>query len=338
MSEQQDNPLGLPESDGGGSLLDAFIEAGAIEGFEDEAPVAEAQEGAEAGEDAEITDEQDVDAETEVEAQTEEGDEEDGDYVEFDGDDGETNRVPVSEMLQAYQQLKELGPDVSHIRSQVMEQAQQQVSERIQSLDTTINEAAQAYALINELVPNLEEPSEEYLNSSSPHYNPDYYRQQKQLIAAVGEQVGAAKERLQGLVEARKKEDERAREQDINNHWMALTQSDPSWSKLDQKAAVKRLNDLREGIASTYGLSREEVGGIYHNSFIRMAQDALAYRKANSKPIEPKQKSAPRLVKAGSTRKSTRSADSKRRQTANANLAKHGKVTDLEGVWGEFLD
>jgi|GEM_PF-2404298 len=338
MSEQQDNPLGLPESDGGGSLLDAFIEAGAIEGFEDEAPAVQAQDGAEADETTEVTDEQDEAAETEVEAQTEEGDEEDGDYIEFDGEDGEPNRVPISEALKAYQELKELGPDVSQIRSQVIEQAQQQVSERIQSLDTTINEAAQAYALINELVPNLEEPSEEYLNPSSPYYNPDYYRQQKQLIAQVGDQVKTAKERLQGLVEAREKQTAAQREMDMNKHWTALTQSDATWAKLDQKAATKRLNDLREGIASTYGLSREEVGGIYHNSFIRMAQDALAYRKAQSKPIQPKEKSAPRLVKAGSKRKSTGTADSKRRQTANANLAKHGKVTDLEGVWGEFLE
>lgn len=337
MSDQAQEMLAGTEEDPAESLLDAFIATGDLDGLVDDESEAQAAQGAEADPTDDETDDED-DTEVEAKASDDDADEDEGEFIEFETEDGEKSRVSVEEALQAYNQLKELGPDVSQIRHQAFEQASQQVTQRVQQLDQHILQAAETFALINELVPNLEEPSDAYIDPNSEHFNPAYYRQQKEAIANVREMVDGAKGKLKELQEARQKEAATQREMDANKHWAMLLDADPSWKNLSGDQAVKRLNDLRGGVQQTYGLPAEVVNGIYDNGFIRMAQDALAYRKAASKPLEAKPKQPARLVKTGSKRKAADSQATNRKRAANKQLRQTGKVTDLEGVWGEFLD
>jgi exonuclease VII small subunit len=233
--------------------------------------------------------------------------------------------------------LKELGPDVSQIRHQAFEQAAQQINERVQKLDSNILQAAETFALIQQLVPNIEEPSDLYIDPQSQYFNPEYYKQQKEAIANVRQMMDDAKGKLQVLYESRQKETAVQRQMDAQKHWAMLLDADPTWKSLSEPQAVKRLDDLRSGVQQTYGLPAEVINGIYDNGFIRMAQDALAYRKASAKPLEAKAKQPARLVKTGSKRKAADSEASARKRAANKALKQTGKVTNLEDVWGDFI-
>lgn len=331
MSDQAQGMLGGTETSSE-DLLSAFIAEGDLNGLVDDQPEAQAAQGAEAEPDDDVTDET-GEQETEAKASEDDADEEDGEFIEFETEDGQSSRVSVAEALQAYNQMKELGPDVSAIRHQAFEQASQQVSQRVQQLDQTIQQAAETYALISQLVPNIQDPDDDMI-----YRDPDYYYQQKQAVASVRSMMDDAKGKLQEMVQARQKEQSLQREMDANKHWAMLLDADPTWKSLSQEQAAKRLDDLRSGVMQSYGLPAEVVGGIYDNGFIRMAQDALAYRKAAAKPLEAKPKQPPRVVKTGSKRKTGNTQLSVRRQKANEQLRKTGRVSDLEGAWGEFLD
>lgn len=335
MSESNEGLLAGTESDDG-NLLDAFLaegdldDAGLVEAAPE--PAQEAQEGSEdTATEAKDEDDTELDAEG---ADKAEAAEDEGDYLEFETEDGETQRVSAEEALAAHQQLKEFGSNVDQIRNQVIEQAAGQVKSRMTELDTTINEAAQAYGLLRELIPNVQDPDPVLLDQNSPYYNPQAFREQQAAVEQVRQVMGEAEGGLQKAVEARQKQAEADRQSDMTVHWTKLVSADPSWGKGD---AAKRLDTLRQDVAGQYGLSAEEVAGIYHNGFIRMAEDAVKYRQAQSKQLTPKAKQPPRLVRAAGKRKAA-DGMSARRAKANQQLKKTGQVSDLEGAWGEFLE
>jgi hypothetical protein len=331
--------LGLPEADSGGDLLDAFMDAG---DFADadylEQPTEAPKEAAQAAEDADTPETDDKDAEdTEIEAkdadEAAEADE-DGDFVEFDTEDGTTERVSVSELLEAHQNYKQLGSDSEQIRSQIAEAYQAELAPVKQAYDTQVNQLAETYALLQELMPNVEQPSTDMLDERSQYYNPQAYRQQLDAYERVNGVMGEAREKIQAAREAHQKLQAEQRTTQAQKDWQALLSADKTWGEGDP---AKRLGELRSHVAQSYGIDPQIVESITNPGFIRMAEDAKAYRAAKSKTIKPKSKTAPRLVKGGTARKSANPKNARSKKAAQQ-LAKTGRVTDLEGTWGEFLD
>ncbi len=331
--------LGLPEADGGSDILSAFEDAGDFADAEWlEQPTEAPNEAAQAAEDADTPETDDEDAEdTELEAtdadEAAEADE-DGDFVEYDTEDGTTERVSVSELLEAHQNFKQLGSDSEQIRSQIAEAYQAELAPVKQAYDSQVNQLAETYALLQELMPNVEPPSTDMLDERSQYYNPQAYRQQLDAYERVNGVMGSAREKIQKAREEHTQLQEQQRTQQAQKDWQALVSADGTWAKGDPAA---RLNDLRGHVAKAYGIDPQIVESITNPGFIRMAEDAKAYRAAKSKTIKPKSKTAPRLVKGGTARKSA-NPKSARSKKAAQQLAKTGTVTDLEGTWGEFLD
>lgn len=342
MSGENQTGLGLPEQDTGGDLLDAFMQTG---DFADadylEQPEDTPNEAAEAATDVDTPETDDDETEdTEIEAadadDAAEADD-DGDYVEFDTDDGTTERVSVSELLEAHAQFKQLGSDSEQIRSQIAQQAQAELQPVMQAYDAQVNQLAETYALLNELMPNVEPPSTEMLDERSQYYNPQAYRAQLDAYERVTGVMGDARERIQRAQQEHQQMQAQQAQQQAQKDWQALVSADKTWGEGKPEAIQKRLNDLRSHAATAYGIDPQIIANITNPGFIRMAEDAKAYREAKSTKIKPKAKSAPRLVKGGTARKSA-PAKSARAKKAAQQLAKTGRVTDLEGTWGEFLD
>lgn len=331
--------LGLPEAEGG-DLLDAFMDAG---DFADadylEQPEEAPREAAEAATDADTLEtDEDADETKEIEAKDAEDAEadEDGDFVEFDNDDGTTERVSVSELLEAHAQFKQLGSDSEQIRSQIAMQAQAELAPVREAYDLQVNQLAETYALLSELMPNVEPPSTEMLDERSQYYNPQAYRAQLDAYERVTGVMGDARERIQRAQQEHQIVLQQQAQQQAQRDWQALVSADKTWSEGKPEAIQKRLEDIRAHSASAYGIDPQIIATITNPGFIRMAEDAKAYREAKSTRIKPKAKSAPRLVKGGAGRKSA-NAQSARAKKAAQQLAKTGRVTDLEGTWGEFL-
>lgn len=331
--------LGLPEAEGG-DLLDAFMDAG---DFADadylEQPEEAPREAAEAATDADTLEtDEDADETKEIEAKDAEDAEadEDGDFVEFDNDDGATERVSVQELLDAHAQFKQLGSDSEQIRSQIAMQAQAELAPVREAYDLQVNQLAETYALLSELMPNVEPPSTEMLDERSQYYNPQAYRAQLDAYERVTGVMGDARERIQRAQQEHQIVLQQQAQQQAQRDWQALVSADKTWSEGKPEAIQKRLEDIRAHSASAYGIDPQIIATITNPGFIRMAEDAKAYREAKSTRIKPKAKSAPRLVKGGAGRKSA-NAQSARAKKAAQQLAKTGRVTDLEGTWGEFL-
>ncbi len=330
--------LALPEAESG-DLLSAFMDAG---DFADadylEQPEEAPKEAAEAATDADEPEtEDDATEETEIEAKDADEDaeaEDEGDFVEFDTEDGTTERVSVSELLEAHAQFKQLGSDSEQIRSQIAEQALAEIQPVKEAYNNQVNELAQTYAMLQELMPNVEQPSMEMLDERSQYYNPQAYRDQLAAYERVQEVMGDARGRITQAQEQHQKLLADQQKQQAEKHWQALVSADKTWAEGDP---AKRLGELRSHVSSAYGIAPEVVANITEPGFIRMAEDAKAYRAAKSKTIKPKAKTAPRLVKGGTARKSA-NPKSARVKKAAQQLAKTGRVTDLEGTWGEFLD
>lgn len=331
--------LALPESDtSGGDLLDAFIDTG---DFADadylELPEEAPKEAAQAATDADTPEtDEDADENEEIEAKDAEDAEadDDGDYVEFDTEDGTTERVSVSELLEAHAQFKQLGSDSEQIRSQIAEAYQAELAPVKEAYDAQVNQLAETYALLTELMPNVEPPSTEMLDERSQYYNPQAYRQQLDAYERVNGVMGNAREKIQKAREEHQQLQDQQRTVQAQKDWQALVSADKTWTEGDP---AKRLGELRSHVAKAYGIDPQIVESITNPGFIRMAEDAKAYRAAKSKTIKPKAKTAPRLVKGGTARK-TANAKTARQKAADAQLKKTGKVTDLEAVWGSFLD
>lgn len=333
--------LALPESDtSGGDLLDAFIDTG---DFNDadylELPEEAPKEAAQAATDADTPEtDEDADENEEIEAKddADEGDQadDDGDYVEFDTEDGTTERVSVSELLEAHAQFKQLGSDSEQIRSQIAEAYQAELAPVKEAYDTQVNQVAEIYGLLSELLPNVEQPSTEMLDDRSQYYNPAEYRRQLDAFERVNGVMGQAREKIQKAREEYQELQANQYKQRAQKAYQELVAADKTWAEGN---SAQRLEDLRGYVSSTYGIPREEVDSVVSSGFVRMAEDAKAYRAAKSKTIKPKAKTAPRLVKGGTARK-TANAKTARQKAADAQLKKTGKVTDLEAVWGSFLD
>jgi hypothetical protein len=120
----------------------------------------------------------------------------------------------------------------------------------------------------------------------------------------------------------------------MEKEWLALTAADPTWKEGN---AEQRLTDLRSGVASQYGVPAQDLAGIYHNGFIRMAQDALAFRKAQGTKM-PSGKKAPARVVRGGKGKGAATPNSGAKAKADAALKKTGEVLDPVITWGEYLD
>ena len=319
------------------SLLDAFIETGDFDDAEylqsDEAP----NEAAEAATDV---DQPETDGEETEETETEATDAKDadaddeGDFVEIDNEDGTTERLSVSDLLAAYNTTKEIGTDANQIRQQIAEAATAQIQERTAALDTQISQVLELYGTLFQLTPEMSEPSQELLNENSQYYNPAAYREQMQAYQNVTQIMDGAKEKMQELNEQYQYEAIHRQNLQAQKDWAALTAVDSSWLKGDSE---KRLETLRASSSEAYGIEPQLIGGITNPGFIRMAEDAKAYREAKAKGIKPKAKTVPRLVKGGAGSGKAKTGNSAKKAKANAHLQKTGEVADLEAVWGDFL-
>jgi len=322
----------LEGDDKGGGLLDAFLAAS------DEADkVFEADQTEGAAEAQEPEEEVEAEAEASEEAEgAEEGAEESeaDDYVELTDDEGNTSRVSLNELVEAHRKLQGIGSSESQIRQEITEAAARQVQDRMQRLDETVGQALQSFQLVQQLVPRVKEPDPVMLDRNSPYYNPQAYREQAEAVRQVKEIMGQAEGQLKETLEKRQAAAREQAQMDMDRHWISLQKADESWTKGDP---VKRLTGLRNEVTNLYGFKPEEIAAIYDHRFVLMVQDALSYRKAQKTALKAQPKAAPKLVRAASA-KGTKSPQSKRKAQANAALRKTGRVTDLEAVWGEFLD
>ena len=322
----------MAEGEEKGGLLDAFL-ASADETERESAELeAPETEGALEAQDTEEVEGEAVEAEDDE--ATEEGADVEGDYVELTNEDGETERVPLDDLIEARKQLNELGSNVSQIRQQITQAAAKQVQERTQRLDQTIQYAEQVYEFVSQLMPKISEPDQSMLDQYSPNYNPQAYREQAEAVRQVREIMQQAQGGMQQAQQRRQAAVQERQSLEMDQHWVALQNADATWKAGDPG---KRLTALRTQAASLYGFSPDEIGGIYDHRFVLMAQDALAFRKAQKTTMQAKPKGAAKLVRASAQGKATTSSASKRTAQARQTLKKTGEARDLEGVWGKFI-
>jgi len=319
------------------SLLSAFESAGDLDGLftpDEEAP----KEPAEAVQDAETPDTGDDETEeTEVEAKEDDADEaesdeadDDGDFIEFELEDGTSERVSVAEALASHQQLQQLGAESEQIRAQIADAAQAEITQVKEAYNNQVQQVAQAWGVLNELMPNVQMPDQSLITT-----DPHQYAAQLRNYELVQERYGAAREKIQEAQQAYQQQQQEEWSRQANSNWQKLVSLDKSWA---EGKPAERLETLRSSIAGTYGIERTVIDQITEPGFIRMAEDAAAYRAAKGKKVEAKAKTAPKLVKGGKAGRSTANPMAARKAKANAALKKTGEALDLEAVWGSHLD
>ena len=326
------------ENDGGQGLLDAFLASAEESAANPDTGLPEDEDGEDESANEAQPSEGETDETEEVEgAEKDEGADEDGEFVEFDGEDGEKVRVSLEEIIDGYKQSQQFGSNVNQIRHQVTEAAQAVVRERVQKLDKTLDGAIQAYNLVQRLVPQIQEPDPAiYLNPNSPQYDPEGYAARIEGIKKVKAILAEAEGGLKTALESRRGQADEEMKLNADRHWVALQNADPSWKKGD---AGKRLSDMRTQVGSLYGFSPQELQTIIDHRFVLMAQDALAFKKAQKTTIQPKPKGSAKVIRGTGNRTGadTGSKDAKRRQQARAEVKKTGRTSDLEAFWGEHL-
>ena len=313
-------------------LLNAFISAGDLDGLglEEEAPT-EPQQAAEDADQLTEEDPEGEDTETKAEGADEAAGEEEGDFVEWETEEGETARVSVEDLMQAYNQQQQLGPDAEAIRTRIATEAMEQIAPIQQSYQQQVGEVIQLYQQLNSLMPDLSEPDISLLRT-----NPRQYAEQMEAYKEVSAIMGGAREKMVELQQQSQEAAEKARALQVQKDWATLVSLDPTWNQGDNS---KRLNDLRTHIVSTYNIPAEIVGTITDPGFIRMAEDAAAYKQATSTKLKAKPKSAPKLIKGKVAGKSAVDPTKTARKKADEFLRKTGKAgDDLESQWGQFLD
>ena len=313
-------------------LLDAFIATGDLDGLglEEEAPT-EPQQAAEDADQPETDDDETEEAEVEAKDADEGEGEDEGDFVEWETGDGETERVSVDQLMQAYQQQQQLGPDAEAIRTRIASEAMEQIAPIQQSYQQQVGEVMQLYATLDSLMPGLSEPDTQLLRT-----NPRDYAEQMEAYREVSGIMEGARSKIQELQQQSQQAAAQAQHLQAQKDWASLTSLDPTWLEGSPEA---RLNELRGHIVNQYNIPAEVVGTITDPGFIRMAEDAKAYRTATSKKLTAKSKTAPKLIKGKVAGKSTQNPKSKARKTADDHLRKTGKAgSDLESQWGQFLD
>lgn len=318
-------------------LLSAFAGTGDLDGML--LPEQEAPEGqAEAVQDAETPETGDDETEeTEVEAKEEEADEaeseeaeDEGDFIEFELDDGTSERVSVAEALASHQQLKQLGADSEQIRAQIADAAQAEVTQVKEAYSQQVQNIAEAWGVINELMPNVQMPDQSLITQ-----NPALYQQQLRNYELVQERYGQAREKIEHAQREYQQQQQEEWARQANSNWQKLVSLDKTWAEGD---SAKRLETLRSTVADTYQIDRNVINQITEPGFIRMAEDAAAYRAAKGTKVEAKAKAPPKLVKGGKASRSAANPMTARKAKASAALKKTGEVTDLEAVWGSHLD
>ncbi|WP_287994341.1 hypothetical protein [Acidiphilium sp.] len=328
------------ENDGGSGLLDAFLASAADHEGEDPSglPPPNQDESANAAQPSgEETEEEEGEGiqgaeETAEGAETET----DGDFVEFEGEDGEPTRVPLDQLIEGYKQSQQFGSNANQIRHEVTEAAQAFVRERVQRLDKTLDGAVQAYNLVQKLVPQIKEPDPAvYLNPNSPHYDPEGYAARIEGIRQIRQIMQDAEGGLKTALEQRRVAAQEEFRMNADRHWVALQNADPTWKKGD---AAQRMASLRSDVGSAYGFSAEELGTIVDHRFVLMAQHALAFQKAQKATIAPKAKTPPKVIRgAGNRGGKADTKEAQRRAKAREDVRKTGRTSDLEAFWGEHL-
>jgi hypothetical protein len=250
--------------------------------------------------------------------------------LEFETDDGQTEQVPVSELLDLHKRKSELQTNIEQVRADVAQQTTQQFQEHFAALENQAQVLGELQAQYNEFLSFAQEPDIRVLNQ-----DPELYRQQMLAYQQVKGFQQEVDQKVANLKEEYTKTQEAARQASAERDWAALVAADPTWKKGD---AAKRLTDLRQGVSSAFGIEPDVVATITHPGFIRMAEAAL--KAANAKRIEPKAKESPKVTKGktGSADGAERTVKARRVKAARQQLQKTGRVTDLEGVWGQFVD
>lgn len=312
--------VAIPEGDldpadaaniGGLTFGDEDQEAPDGEGGQDDAkPIEEAK--AEEQEDEKPDDEA-------AEAKTEDApadDDVEQDFLEFEGEDGEPQRVELDAVWEAYNRVPELETQLADAQkaTQALPAANQQaMAETLQARQQVINQIEQWQALSRPLEPNIE-----MLNANSPNYDPEGYAAQLEANKQFTQQHAEAERELAAQREKAQEEQRvlddayRAQEQEALKEF---------WPELVENDATKA--EFFKNMEKEFGLKPEDIAPVHDHRLFRLAKDALAYRSSQEKAKAAVKivRSKPKLVRGKARDPNPKGA---RRSAAITNLAKSG--------------
>ena len=179
------------------------------------------------------------------------------DYIELTGAEGEeAEKVPLTEAIEAIKQVRELQGNIAaavvKAESEFYEKSDGILAEIVKIHETV---RAQAVASL-QTFPRPTEPSREYLNPNSQHYNPETYHtlrlQFEDQAAAYNAAIAAYKEADENVKQVRTAESaerDRREHERLVRHWK-------DWADDGKRQAMQA--DLVKGLEKHYGMSQAD--------------------------------------------------------------------------------
>lgn len=325
-----------------GAIAELSDDILAFEGDDEGGQAADAPEQPEpAAEAAEETDEPEGEAEAEA-AADDEGDEPNPAQSEAEDDMvdlGEGQTVPLSALVEAYQNTQSQSAQIEQVQGQIAQQAQAKVEEIIQPLMQERQQLLQLTQTLQQAAMAIpDEPDPVMLDPMSDKYDPDKYHRD---VASRNRAIKQS-EQLSGLMQQQQQRLQQEQEYQKSNfariEAAKLLDAWPEWQDENVQA------EFVSGLEKHYQLDAETLSSIYDSRFYQVARDALEYRRLKSEgpkgaeKAPAKAKAAPKLIKG---RKSApgKPQDQKRQSSKGARdrLRKTGKLADAAAVFEQML-
>lgn len=200
-----------------------------------------------------------------------------------DADGGEPERVKLSELVEAKNQLAAIKGREAEVLERVHTQAHQAATQRIQQVDAWMNQTAFQLQQGLALLPQIAPPPFNMLNPSSPNYDPDQYHLQKgqfdQLQAhrhAIGQQLQGIQQQQLQMAEA-----QTAQREEAELRQLAVKRSD--WIGADGEIKLEVADRLVNGLQKHFGVDPELSRSVIDHSFFLVADAALQFAEMKEK-------------------------------------------------------
>lgn len=277
------------------------------------------------------------DDDTQDEAQQAQPGDDEEQYVEIPGEEGqEPTKLALSELVKAHQELASLNAGKAEILQRVEQEAVKAQSERIGALDNYLRQTAQQMQMFLQLAATDYQPDYELKNPDSPRYNPDEFHRQEYEAYQLQRRIAEVQQGLQRAEGQRKALEEHQKAERINAEWAKLEAARPELR--DPAKADAWVTGLRGDLAKYYGMDAEALKElVVDHKFFLAAEDAIKFRKAQEKAPEVKKaiEAKPKLVN-GRPPVPAKQREAKAGNEAREALKKTGKVEAAAKLFERF--
>lgn len=277
------------------------------------------------------------DDDTQDEAQEAQPGDDEEQYVEIPGEEGqEPTKLALSELVKAHQELASLNAGKAEILQRVEQEAVKAQSERIGALDNYLRQTAQQMQTFLQLAAIDFAPDVELLNPNNPNYNPDEYHRQVYEAQGLQRRINEVRQGLEKAEGQRKALEEHQKAERINAEWAKLEAARPELR--DPAKADAWVTGLRGDLAKYYGMDAEALKElVVDHKFFLAAEDAVKFRKAQEKAPEVKKaiEAKPKLVN-GRPPVPAKQREAKAGNDAREALKKTGKVEAAAKLFERF--